>query len=119
MSRDGLIGTARQMRKDPTEAEQALWELLRRRGVGGMRFRRQRVVGPYVVDFCCLEQRLIVEVDGRHHLDVEVADYDASRTEFLEASGFRVVRFSNEAVLRNPGDVVEAIVGAGSVSPAE
>ena len=85
MPRDGLIGSARQMRKEPTEAEKALWKALRRKGIEAMRFRRQRVVGPYIVDFCCLEQRIIVEVDGSHHQDDEVQAYDSQRTEFLES----------------------------------
>ncbi len=117
MSRDGLIGSARQMRKEPTEAERVLWQALRRRGAGGMRFRRQRVIGPYIVDFCCLEQRLIVEVDGDHHLTEEVATYDGNRTEFLEAHGFSVLRFGNKAVLSDLARVIDEIEAAGSFPP--
>jgi very-short-patch-repair endonuclease len=98
------------MRKEPTVAERVLWEALRRRGIGGLRFRRQRVIGPYIVDFCCLEERLIVEADGSHHQEPEMAAYDEARTQFLDAHGFRVLRFSNEQVLRNLQEVVQVIL---------
>ncbi len=97
------------MRKEPTEAEQLLWDALRRKGVAGMRFRRQRVIGPYIVDFCCLEHRVIVEVDGLHHLAGEVAAYDTERTRYLESNGFRVMRFENEQVVGNLERVVNEI----------
>jgi len=97
------------MRKEPTEAEQLLWDALRRKGVAGMRFRRQRVIGPYIVDFCCLEHRVIVEVDGLHHLADEVAAYDTERTRYLESNGFRVMRFENEQVVGNLERVVNEI----------
>jgi 5-methyltetrahydrofolate--homocysteine methyltransferase len=103
------------MRKEPTEAESVLWEALRRKGVEGMRFRRQRVIGPYIVDFCCLERRLIVEVDGHHHNSSDVAAYDSDRTRYLNTLGYDVVRVSNEDVLNNLNDIVGQI--AASVSP--
>jgi very-short-patch-repair endonuclease len=108
--RDGMIGAARQLRSNPTEAETVLWEALRRKQADGMRFRRQRVIGPYIVDFCCLGHNLIVEVDGAHHHDSEHAAYDADRTEFLEAHGFRVLRFDNSAVLNDVDGVVARIL---------
>src|SRR5680860_702804 len=113
MTRDGLVGSARQMRKKPTEAEGKLWQALRRKGVEGMRFRRQRVIGPYIVDFCCLEKRLIVEVDGMQHLVDEAAAYDEDRTQYLETNGFRVLRFGNLQVLGDLAGVIEAIGAAG------
>jgi 5-methyltetrahydrofolate--homocysteine methyltransferase len=109
MTRDGLIGSARQMRKAPTEAERVLWQALRRKGVEGMRFRRQRVIGPYIVDFCCLEHRIIVEVDGSHHLAEEVTAYDEERTRYLETYGFRVLRFKNREILRDIDSVIAQI----------
>ncbi len=111
-----MIGTARQMRKAPTAAERVLWEAFRRKGVAGMRFRRQRVIGPYIVDFCCLEHRVVVEVDGAHHLDSEVVSYDGVRTEYLEAMGYRVLRFSNEQVMSDLESIVREI-GAHSFPP--
>jgi very-short-patch-repair endonuclease len=101
------------MRKEPTEAERVLWQALRRKGVEGMRFRRQRVIGPYIVDFCCLEHRIIVEVDGAHHLAAEVNAYDEERSRYLETYGFRVLRFGNEAVLRDIDAVIAQIAATG------
>ena len=80
-----------------TDAEQALWRILRSRQLQGFKFRRQHPIGRHVVDFVCLEQRLIVEVDGAHH--AEQVEGDAERTASLEAKGFRVIRFWNNEVL--------------------
>ena len=60
---------ARQLRKNPTDAEQALWNILRGRQVSGYRFRRQAPIGPYIVDFVCFDNRLIIEVDGGQHME--------------------------------------------------
>lgn len=87
-----------------------LWEALRRKQAEGLRFRRQRVIGPYIVDFCCLSEKLIVEVDGGHHHEVDHIAYDADRTEFLEGYGFRVARFDNEEISEDVDGVVERIV---------
>jgi 5-methyltetrahydrofolate--homocysteine methyltransferase len=101
------------MRKEPTGAERVLWQALRRKGIDGMRFRRQRVIGPYIVDFCCLEHRVIVEVDGTHHHDEEMAAYDEERSRYLEIYGFRVLRFGNETVLRDIDTVIAQIAAMG------
>ena len=89
---------ARQLRKNLTDAEQGLWNIIRNRQVSGYRFRRQAPIGPYIIDFVCFENRLVIEVDGGQHL--ERADYDAERTAWLESAGFRVVRFWNNQVLQ-------------------
>ena len=83
--------TTRHLRKISTEAEQKLWSRLRRKQLLGYRFRRQRPIGPYIVDFVCLKASLIVEVDGGQHAE-QVAK-DEARTRFLEKEGFRVIRF--------------------------
>jgi very-short-patch-repair endonuclease len=88
---------ARQMRMLPTPAEEALWQRLRNRQVGGWKFRRQHTMDRFVVDFYCPEARLIIEVDGAVHEYTQ--DEDALRTEFLESMGMRVSRFSNDDVL--------------------
>ena len=106
------IAKARQLRKNPTDAEQALWSVLRRRQVSGYRFRRQAPIGPYIVDFVCYDNRLVIEVDGGQHM--EQADYDAERTAWLKAQGFRVVRFWNNQVLEEMDAVREAIFMAAS-----
>ena len=98
---------ARHLRKNLTDAEQGLWNILRNRQVLGYRFRRQAPIGPYIVDFVCFENRLVIEVDGRQHM--ERADYDAERTAWLESAGFRVKRFWNNQVLQEKDAVREAI----------
>ncbi len=97
----------RALRKNPTEAERSLWKHLRLRQLEGEKFRRQQPLGRYVVDFICLEKRLIVELDGGQHAE-QVAS-DAERTAWLEARGFRIMRFWNHHVLSTVEAVMEAI----------
>ena len=97
------VGTARRLRRDQTDAERALWFRLRDRRLNELKFRRQMPIKSYVVDFCCESARLVVELDGGQHLEQIVKD--EKRTAFLEAKGFRVVRFWNDDVLVR-GDVV-------------
>jgi len=101
---------ARDLRRDPTEAERALWKHLRLRQLHGHKFRRQQPLGRYIVDFVCLEKRLIVELDGGHHAEQVASDIE--RTAWLEAQGFRVMRFWNHDVLRDIEAVKEVIRGA-------
>jgi very-short-patch-repair endonuclease len=105
-----IIAHARQLRRSMTDAERALWRLIRIKQVGEMRFRRQRPVGQYIVDFVCLEAKLILEIDGGQHAD-QIA-YDNARTQFLESLGYRVLRFWNNDVLQNMDGVVTVILGA-------
>jgi very-short-patch-repair endonuclease len=98
---------ARTLRRSMTDAEQKLWSLLRRQQMGGYRFRRQHPVRPYIVDFACLEAHLAVEVDGGHH--VAQVERDQQRTRYLEASGFRILRFWNNEVLTQSESVRESI----------
>ncbi len=98
---------ARALRSKPTEAERALWQHLRRRRISGHRFRRQHPLGPYIVDFVCLEAQLVIEVDGSQHVDQQVDD--AVRTQWLESRGFRVLRFWNNQVLGELAAVEQAI----------
>lgn len=88
-----------------TEAEHRLWLHLRGRRLEGFKFKRQWTLGRYVVDFCCLEARLIVEVDGGQHSE----EADAVRTAWLEAEGFRVRRFWNNDVVENLGGVLATL----------
>jgi very-short-patch-repair endonuclease len=90
-----------------TPAEARLWRYLRNGHVGGMRFRRQHPIGRYIADFCCVERRLAIELDGLSHECR--GSYDAARTADLGARGYRVVRYVNEDVLRDPEAVVVAI----------
>ena len=84
---------ARQLREGQTFAEARLWEMLRGRRMGGFKFRRQRPIGPYFADFCCLEAKLIVQLDGDSHLGREA--YDEARTDYLRDQGWYVLRFEN------------------------
>ena len=97
-----------QLRNNPTNAELAPWKHLRQRQVGGHKFRRQQPLGDYIVDFVCLEGRLIIEVDGGQHAEQEL--YDSDRTEWLESQGFRVLRSWNGEVLQQAESVVGVIV---------
>jgi len=98
---------ARKLRRTPTDAEIRLWSRLRRKQLAGFRFRRQHPpLGPYVVDFFCAAAKLIVEVDGGQHAN----DGDA-RTRWLEARGYRVIRFWNNEVLANTEGVLSTILG--------
>jgi very-short-patch-repair endonuclease len=99
--------TARRLRANATEAEQKLWARLRKRQLYGFQFRRQYSIGPFFVDLVCLEARLIVEVDGSQHADRK--EQDQSRSEFLRANGFRVLRFWNFEVTSDVDSAVERV----------
>jgi len=115
MTRTGRIepralSKARAMRAGMTDAERRLWQAIRQRHLLGRRFRRQHVLGPYIVDFICLEANLIIEVDGGQHADR--ADSDDRRTRWLEQKGYRVLRFWNNEVLTELEAVLEDIAKA-------
>ena len=109
------IATARVLRRTMTDAEQALWRVLRSRQLEGFKFRRQHSIGRYVVDFVCLERKLIVEVDGGHH--AEQADVDAERTAYLEDKGFHVIRFWNNEVLAEMEGVATRLLATLTPTP--
>ena len=95
MTEDRLRKFAKAMRHDPTDAEYGLWQLLRARRLGGMKFKRQEPLGPYICDFVCHEQKLIVEADG-----------------YFEMKGYRTLRFWNEDIQENIDGVAEQIIQA-------
>ena len=98
---------ARAMRKNPTPAEALLWARLRRHNLAGIKFRRQHPLLGFFPDFCCVQHRLVIELDGDSH--GEQTAYDGWRSEQLAAHGFRVLRFSNEDVRNNLEGVLEVI----------
>jgi very-short-patch-repair endonuclease len=98
---------ARNLRKNMTDAERALWRHLRLRQIEGHKFHRQQVLGPYIVDFACLDRKLIIEVDGGQH--GEQATRDDGRAAWLEARGFRVLRFWNHEVIEDI-EAVKAVI---------
>ncbi|NNM79388.1 MAG: DUF559 domain-containing protein [Gallionella sp.] len=107
---------AREMRKNQTDAEQLIWHLLRGREISLAKFRRQHPIGRYILDFYCVEHQLAVELDGGQHS--EQANYDETRTAFLNAQGIRVLRFWNNEVLQETEAVMEVIWQALQLSPA-
>jgi very-short-patch-repair endonuclease len=100
------IYQARWLRNNMTETERRVWSRLRSRQVGGYKFRRQVPVGPYVVDFMCVSDRLAIEVDGAGHEDEEK---DACKTEWLQAHGYRVIRIPVNDVDESMDDVIHGI----------
>jgi very-short-patch-repair endonuclease len=103
------IDFAKQNRKEPTAAENKLWDKLRNRKQANLKFRRQHVIDIYIADFVCLEKRLIVEVDGPIHFDEEHQRMDEERSATLRSLGFRIIRFTNEMVLENINIVLDEI----------
>ena len=98
---------ARQLRITMTDAERRLWSALRGRRLKGYKFRRQHPLGPFIVDFACLEERLVIEADGGQHAD---SNDDQRRTAWLERWGWRVVRFWNNDILANPEGVQDVVL---------
>jgi very-short-patch-repair endonuclease len=107
---------ARQLRRSFTDAERKLWTHLRGRQLRGVKFRRQQPLGPYIVDFCSLDPKLVIEVDGGQH--AQEVERDAIRTAALEQMGYGVIRFWNNDVLQNIEGVWERIAEAIDASVA-
>jgi very-short-patch-repair endonuclease len=109
-----LTSLAKKLRGDMTDAEKKLWHRLRA-GQVGVKFRRQQPIGRYIVDFVCLDRKLIVELDGGQHANA--TEYDAARTQWLENQGFTVLRFWNNDIMSNIEGVLTRIVETLSPSP--
>lgn len=90
---------AQHLRRNPTDAEIKLWQILRMHQLANVHFRRQHAIGAYVVDFCAPRRRLVIELDGGQHQEQQ--GYDVRRTAFLASKGYRVLRFWNDEVLKN------------------
>jgi very-short-patch-repair endonuclease len=102
------IEQARQLRRRETDAERHLWMRLRARQLAGAKFRRQQPLGPFVGAFCCLDRKLVVELDGSQHS----AETDQARTAYLQRYGYTVLRFWDNDVLQNIEGVLERIAAA-------
>jgi very-short-patch-repair endonuclease len=98
------------MRREMSEPETRLWFQLRAERLAGVKFRRQKVIGAYIVDFAANEPRLVIELDGDTHAASH--GYDSSRTRFLESKGYRVLRFANNEVTQNMDGVLERLAEA-------
>lgn len=107
---------AKKLRKEMPPGEQRLWARIRRKQLGGFRFRRQHTVGPYIADFACLEAKLIVELDGDQHGRGNAPSRDAKRDAYLREQGFEVLRFWNNAVYEEIDSVLEVILDAAENS---
>ena len=102
-----LLVFAKTMRTNATDAESLMWQLLRAKRFMNLKFRRQHVMAPYIVDFYCHELGLVLELDGSQHNKEDGRAYDAERTKFLEALGLKVVRYRNYEVLEQTDVVLE------------
>jgi very-short-patch-repair endonuclease len=105
-STDRRVTRARTLRRDATEAEKKLWQHLRQPPFKQHHFRRQATIGPYFVDFASHQLKLVIEVDGGQH---SLNTSDEARTRYLEANGYRVLRFWNNEVLENMSGVLSTI----------
>jgi very-short-patch-repair endonuclease len=106
------------MRREPTAAEAVLWEALRGRRLGDLKFRRQYASGHLVLDFYCAAAALVVEVDGGVHAEAAQTARDLERTQHLEAAGLRMLRVSNEEVLGDVAGVLRRIEQAARETSA-
>lgn len=104
-----LRSRAKEMRHNPTDAEQKLWSILRSRQLSGWKFRRQVPVGQYIADFLCFEARLVVEADGGQH---GTDEFDGQRDAWLKAQGFRILRLWNNDILTNEDGAARIILTA-------
>ncbi|KTD30767.1 multidrug efflux protein [Legionella moravica] len=107
LDKAGLRQYAKILRSKSTDSENRLWHYLRAKRLG-FKFKRQVPIGFYIVDFMCLEKRLIIELDGGQHLDNQ--EYDMTRTAWLNERGYKVLRFWNNDVLQQTATVLEAIL---------
>jgi len=109
-----MIDRARSLRQTATPPVQLLWSVLRGRRLGGLKFHRQEPIGPYIVDFCCRELRLIVELDGMSHDDK--GNRDAARGRWLEQQGYRLIHVTNWDVNEDVEAVARLIAREAGVS---
>ena len=98
------------MRHEPVTAEKLFWRSIRDRRLGGFKFKRQYLIGRYIVDYVCLEKKLIVELDGSPHENR--VEYDMARDRFLESQNYRVLRFENHEVGESIDRVLATILAA-------
>ena len=101
---------SRELRNNLTDAEKKIWQQLRLRNLEGNKFRRQHPIGNFIVDFVCIEKKLIVELDGGQHQLRQ--DYDSKRTDYLEGKGYKVLRFWDNDALLETDSVMKVIYEA-------
>jgi very-short-patch-repair endonuclease len=103
-----LLEYARTNRRNQTEAEKILWDIVKAKGLG-FQILRQYIIDSYIVDFICRPSKLIIEVDGGYHSEPQQEESDEMRTKRLQSLGFRVIRFTNEEILFHIEDVIKTI----------
>ena len=103
-----------ELRQNSTKPEQLLWPVLNRKQLGGLKFRRQHPIEPYIVDFYCASEKLVIELDGESHEGKQA--YDAKREEQLRKLGLKIFRFTNDDVIHNLEGVAMAILREAGVS---
>ena len=104
------IKLAKEMRNNPTDAENLLWQYLRKSNLGGVKFRRQQPIDKYIVDFMAPQEKIIIELDGGQHNETENIKYDKIRDEFLVNAGFKVIRIWNKDIFNNINGVLDYIL---------
>jgi very-short-patch-repair endonuclease len=104
-----IFERAKELRQNPTEAENILWQLLRSNKMLGLRFKHQHPISIFIADFYCHKLKLVIEVDGEIHQTEKNKEYDENRTAELESYGITVIRFTNKEILENP-DLVGRII---------
>ena len=104
-----LITVAKNLRKQSTDTEQLVWKYLRAKWLNGLKFKRQRLIGNYIVDFVCFERKIIIELDGGQHAQPDQMLKDNERDQWFERQGYEVLRFWDNEVLRNTRGVLEVI----------
>ena len=116
MGEEKVLNNAKTLRTNQTEAEQRLWYHLRAHRFMGLKFKRQKPMGRYIVDFLCVERRLIIELDGGQHAEQVV--YDQHRDAWLRSQGYTVLRFWNHEVMQQMEGVLEQIRSTIALSPS-
>jgi very-short-patch-repair endonuclease len=111
-----LLLAAKDLRKNSTDAENYLWKTLRSNRLQGIKFRRQHIIGQFIVDFVCLERKIIIELDGGHHASQK--ERDNERDSWLESEGYKVLRFWNNELFENTDGVMNNIMDACINSPS-
>jgi very-short-patch-repair endonuclease len=101
--------TAKYLRRKETKAEKLLWNRLRNKQVDGLKFRRQHPIGYFVTDFYCHELKLIIELEGKIHDEIEQKEYDKLRKELIESWEYKIIDFKNEQIYKNMDSVIRTI----------
>ena len=101
---------ARNLRKESTAQEKIIWNLIRNRQLNGLKFVRQYPIGRYIADFACRQKKIVIELDGGQHNELEAIKYDKERTDYIVSQGYRVIRFWNNDIDSNLEGVYEKLL---------